>query len=106
MLFYLDVNRGAPSYNMGFMYGRITIKNDSGTFYKKYEYCDNACQWQMTFTKKSLVISTVDYQYDCGFGNAVYADGEFKRKSSDIPEFFESPESTKIFFRDTKPEDY
>src|SRR5258707_15733728 len=33
ILFYVDVNRGAPSYNMGALYGRVKIINGRGTFF-------------------------------------------------------------------------
>jgi hypothetical protein len=106
ILFYIDLNRGAPSYNMGSLYGRVKMKNDSGTFYTKYDYNENGCKWTFNFTKNGLTINTIDNQTDCGFGHAVYADGTFKRQSNKIQEYFEDMEGKKVYFRKTTPEDY
>jgi len=106
ILFYIDLNRGAPSYNMGSLYGRVKITSDTGLFYSKFAYADMGCKWIFHFTKNSLTIKTVDEQDYCGFGHAVFADGEFKRKSNKSEDFFENMEGEKIYFKTTKPEDY
>ena len=106
ILFYINLNRGAPSYNMGSLYGRVKITGDSGMFYSKFDYAAKGCKWTFRFTKNSLTIKTVDEEYDCGFGHAVFGDGEFKRKSKKSEDFFEDMEGKKIYFRTTKPEDY
>ena len=106
ILFYIDLNRGAPSYNMGSLYGRVKIKNDGGTFFTKYDYAENGCKWSLNFTKNSLIIKTIDNQYDCEFGHAVFADGTFKRKSNKIQDYFEEMEGEKVYFTKTTPEDY
>jgi len=106
ILFYLDINRGAPSYNMGSLYGQLKIKNDNGTFYSKFDYTDNACKLAFQFSKDILNIKTVDGQDGCGFGNAVYADGDFKRETNKIPDYFENGEGTKVYFKTTSPEEY
>ncbi len=105
ILFYIDINRGAPSYNMGALYGRFKLKNDSGIFYMKYDFAVKGCKWKFKFLKEKLIIETID-EYDCGFGHAVYADGTFKRTSIKKPEHFETMEGTKVYFKKTKPEDY
>ncbi len=106
LLFYIDLNRGAPSYNMGSLYGRVKITNDTGLFYTKLDYANEGCKWKFNFTKNSLIINTVDGESDCGFGRAVYADGEFKRKSNVCKEFFRDIEGKIIYFRNTSPEQY
>ena len=45
ILFYVDLNRGAPSYNMGSLFGRLKIEDDKGTF----ETQDKGCRWTMKF---------------------------------------------------------
>lgn len=106
VLFFVDVCRGAPSYNMGTLYGRVRITNGSGVFYTKFDFSDIGCRWKFQFTKNNLSIKTIDDQCGCGFGNAVFVDGEYKKNSDTIPEYFENLDSKKIFFKNTKPEDY
>jgi len=106
LLFYIDVCRGAPTYNMGCLFGRVKIINGIGVFYKKYDFYDNGCRLEFRFSKNILSIKTMDNQCECGFGYAVFADGEYRKKSDSIPEYFEDIDSHKIFFKDTKPEIY
>ncbi|HEY2722344.1 MAG TPA: hypothetical protein VGI82_11495 [Chitinophagaceae bacterium] len=106
ILFCIDLNRGVPSYNMGFAYGRLKIIKDGGIFYEKPDSAGSGCKWLFVFSKKNLTIRTLDHQYECGFGAGVFADGDFKRASSKIFEFFEDNEGRKFYFRQTSPEDY
>ena len=106
ILFYIDLNRGAPSYNMGSLYGRVKINNDKGIFYTKSDYAEKGCKWTFHFTENNLIIETVNQESNCGFGYAVFADGEYKRKSTKHKEFFENMEGIKIHFKTTKPEEY
>lgn len=106
VLFYIDLNVGAPSYNMGSLYGRVVIKNDTGTFFTKYDYEDNGCKWKFVFTKDDITIKAIEGQADCGFGHAVFADGVFNTQSNKVVEYFENMEGKKVYFKETKPEDY
>lgn len=95
VLFYIDLNRGAPSYNMGSLYGRVKITDGKGTFYAKTDLTDQGCKWSFQFNDNSLVIKTIDDQYECGFGGLVYADGTYNRTSTKTPEYFENGEGIK-----------
>ncbi len=107
ILFRIDLNRGAPSYNMGSLYGRVKTARDTGIFYTtKDDYEGKGCKWIFYFTKNKLKIKTVNEENNCGFGHAVYADGEFKRKSNKYEDFFEDMEGKKIYFKVTSPEEY
>ena len=86
ILFYVDLNRGAPSYNMGSLFGRLKIEDDKGTF----ETQDKGCRWTMKFLNNTLTIATIEKSYDCGFGYGVTVDETYKRKSTRVPESFES----------------
>ena len=100
ILFCIDLNRGAPSYNMGFDYGRVRIINDTGTYYTKEDGEDKGCKWSIQFIKNTLVIKTIDNQDNCGFGYGVYAAGTFIRTSKKLTAYFENQEGTKIYFKD------
>jgi hypothetical protein len=82
ILFYVDLNRGAPSYNMGSLFGRLKIEDNT------------------------LTIATIEKSYDCGFGHGVTVDGTYKRKSTRVPESFETAEGIKYSFKTTTPENY
>src|SRR5258705_7715316 len=82
ILFNIDLNRGAPSYNMGSLYGRVRITNGDGTFHSKFDHSDKGCKWTFKFSKNTLIIKTVEGQDECGFGAFVFADGEFKQISN------------------------
>ncbi|MFL9845036.1 hypothetical protein [Flavobacterium rhizosphaerae] len=106
ILFYLDVNRGAPSYNMGALYGRIKIKDDKGVYYKDTAKDDAECQLLFTFKGDALKIGVVGNNNNCGFGNGVFADGTYQRVPKEYPLTFTNGEGTEVDFRYTKPEDY
>ena len=99
ILFYIDLNRGAPSYNMGSRYGQLRINNGSGTFYTKLNSSDKGCKLTFLFSKKILTIKTADEQGECGFGYAVFADGIFKRTTNKMHDYFEDMEGKKIYFK-------
>jgi hypothetical protein len=105
LLFYLQLNRGAPYYNMGQLYGRIKIDNAKGVFYSNRDSVNTGCKFSIEFKHDSLLIKTIDNEGDCGFGFGVYADGKFKRRSKAIPLFFTDLEGKKVYFKKTKPED-
>lgn len=102
VLFYVALNRGAPSYNMGSLYGRLKIIKGGGTYISK----DQGCQWTIQFLNSNLTIKTVKEFYDCGFGSGVVIDGSFRRTSKTVPDHFVNLEGTKHFFKTTTPEKY
>jgi hypothetical protein len=102
VLFYIDISRGAPAYNMGSLYGRLKIINGQGTYASK----DQGCQWTIQFSNDKLTIGTVQEFYDCGFGNGVVVDGSFGQTSKKVPDHFVNQEGTKYFFKTMTPEKY
>lgn len=107
ILFYLDLNRGAPSYNMGQLYGRLTIDDDKGIFDEKLWYVDKRCKLLYEFTEDILTINYLTEEDDqCGFGHAVWANGDFSRQNRLQPEFFRDQNGDTIYFARTSPEKY
>ena len=102
VLFYIDINKGAPTYNMGSLYGRLKIIKGHWTYVSK----DQRCQWTIQFSNHKLSIGTVKEFYDCGFGNGVILDGSFEQTSKKVPDHFVNLEGTKYFFKTTTPEKY
>jgi hypothetical protein len=104
-LFYLDVNRGAPSYNSGAIYGSLTVKDGEATYNNQLDYGDKPCMLDFVFAGMAIKV-TSGADIDCGFGNGVYADGDFTKTKTTAPDFFVNGEGTKIYFNKTTPEDY
>ena len=82
----LNVNRGAPSYNMGILVDTLEVKNNQA-IYETKEESDGPCRLIFTFYKRGVKINHMaeDYNFSCGFGHAVIASGFYKRTSSKIP---------------------
>ena len=100
VLFYVELNIGPPSYNMGSLYNEVKILNDTGIFYLKDS--DYDCRWGFKFEKGSLKISG-DYKHnDCGFGYAVDADGIYERKSHKLIDKIVDLQGDTIFFKSFK----
>lgn len=106
ILFFIDIYRGAPSYNLGQLYSRLTINNGQGVYHSKEDLEEKGCKWHVTINGKTLTIKTLDNCYECGFGNGVYADNEYKQKSRAIPNYFIDGPGHKIYFSKTSPENY
>ena len=95
-LFYIDVNRGAPSYNSGALRGRIyKNSNDTYLFYSK-EYGE--CSLKITLNNNILSVSTEDGKNECGFGYAVRADGNYILIDNFVQEYYTTGEDSKIYF--------
>ena len=109
ILFYIDISKGAPSYNLGQLYARLKIKDGEGIYFSTdFDNTDEkkGCKWQMTIKKQMLTIKTLEDCYECGFGANVIGDNQYTLKNSKIPQFFIDGTNNKIFFSKTSPKDY
>lgn len=105
IVFYLDLSRGAPSYNSGSLLGKAILdKNKKDTFVYYSDVFDfnkdDVCNFKITFTPKEASIITVNDKINCGFGYGVNADGVFIKQSNEIPVYYISGEGEKIYFKD------
>ena len=106
VLFYIDICRGAPAYNMGQLYDRLKIENGKGIYFTNDFDEEKGCKWQIIINDKTLIITTISDCYFCGFGNGVIVDNIYNKKSDLKPEFFTDGHGDKIFFIETSPENY
>jgi hypothetical protein len=106
ILFYIDISRGAPSYNMGNLYDRVTIKSNKGIYNVRYDENDNPCSFSFVFTSDKLTIKTENDGFDCGFGGNVSVDGVYYKVKNAKFDHFIDMTGTTYFFNKTKPEDY
>ncbi len=105
-LFFLDVCRGAPSYNLGQMFGQMTIKDNVGVYDSKLDDDDLNCLIKFEFNADQLKVTTGEGRDDCGFGHAVYADNTYKLVDKSIPKYFINGEGDTIQFKGLTVEKY
>ncbi len=101
LLFYLELNRGAPSYNSGAIVGQMNIYSlgeADFTMIKENDFIN--CSMNFWFNNDSLFIRTNDQADDCGYGHAVYSHGDFKKTKKEIPEYFVDRSGEKTWFKD------
>lgn len=100
ILFYIKLQKGPPSYNMGSLLGRARIDNGVAIFtLDEYD-----CKWSMTFTSNSLIIRTLQERYDCGFGGGVIADGTYKKTTSKVVDYYIDEDGRRVYFNELTEE--
>lgn len=104
-LFFLDVCRGAPSYNLGQLFGQMTLNGNIGRYSEIEDEYFN-CAVKFEFSKDALNVTTEEGHGECGFGNAVYADNMYKRIDKSIPAYFINGEGDTILFEGLTVEKY
>lgn len=104
LLFYFDLNRGGPTYHMGTLYGRAMRDENENIF--KFKSVEFPCNLKFFFSEKSVTVKSETGEDTCGFGYAVFADGEFERSSFVNPRSFVNGEGLTIEFSKTTPEKY
>jgi hypothetical protein len=81
--FQLEIARGAPSYNSGWIEGSFALAGGKGVFRSS----DGACEIAFAFAAASVRVHEVPGKHDCGFGFNVRADGTLLRTSGKAPRF-------------------
>lgn len=92
--FYMDLTNGT---NLGTAAGQLKLTDGKGTYITK-EYCDKGCEINFTFTDNKLTLDSKSSSGCCGFGNSVYANGEYNKTSSEQPEFIINGEGDTLRF--------
>ncbi len=95
-LFALDFTRGAPSYNMGSIYSRAHLRNETWTYNHNEPYEADACAIDFMFSEKFVQIVT--RETGCGFGANVIVDHVYDRTSSIISQYFVGMENDTVYF--------
>jgi hypothetical protein len=87
--FQLECNRGAPSYNSGFVDGVIPLR-DGVAIFRTSEY-RNLCELRIRFRGRMATVTQTGEDVDCGFGAWVSADGTYRRISRARPRWDLAP---------------
>lgn len=90
--FQLELQRGAPSYNSGWIEGEFELRDKSGIFQKRLY--GGVCEITFRFFSNRVEIIQSGSDSDCGFGYNVWADGLLNRKSRNVPKFSHSDPRT------------
>ena len=96
VIFYLEVNRGAPNYNSGAVKGKLFMSSEN-----IYEYNSNkfgACGLVFELDDVFMKIKTIVNKNNCGFGFNVSADGLYKLLDNNVPEYYTNGEGSKNLF--------
>lgn len=75
--FWLDVTTGWPKNNVGETDGTITLVNDTASFDNTFEDAENSCILKFQLSNNVITVISQSTSFNCGFGNGVYADGEY-----------------------------
>lgn len=83
--FQLELQRGAPSYNSGWIEGEFDFQGNLGVFSAKTE--DGLCKIAFKFSPTRVEIEQLSDEVACGFGHGVFAQGGLRRESRKKPKF-------------------
>lgn len=100
----MEVGRGAPDYNSGALYGKLTFNKKLGNYeYLPKDTIDD-CKLIFVRHKNKIIVHTENGQ--CGFGYGVYADGSYILKNEANRQFFYSRTGKKVYFNKTSPKNF
>lgn len=106
VLLALDVCYGPPAFHLGNLYRRAVVRRGIGYCAIRSEKDLLDCQLRLTFVAQAIVVDTEKGHGECGFGQAVYADGTYRRTSAAVPPYFTDGSGDKTFFKKKTPEQY
>lgn len=106
VLLALDISNGPPAFHLGNLYRRAVVRRGVGRCAIQSEEDMLDCQLRLTFAAQAVVVDTEKGHGECGFGQAVSADGTYRRTSAAVPQYFTDSTGDKTFFKKTPPEQY
>lgn len=85
ILMTFGVNKGAPSYNSGSFIDTLYYRDNKAIYTDPSS--DSTCKITFIFSSAGITVKeeTADFNFGCGFGHGVVADGFYKKISSKIP---------------------
>lgn len=82
--FQLQLSRGGEVNNLGFLEGRLTVRDGRATHVRTGE--GSRCEITFRFDRETVVLKqAVGSSGECEFGHGVYADGTYRRTSRKKP---------------------
>ena len=79
-----NISKGYPSYNSGSFLDTLDYRNNTAVYKDAF---DTTCRLTLRVSSKGVTVTekTADYNFGCGFGHGVVANGFFKKVSSAVP---------------------
>jgi hypothetical protein len=105
-LFYLDVCQGSPGYGLGQLFGKMTIKDNIGTFDSKDDQDYFNCILKFKFSSGQLEVLLDSENVECGFGGHVSVDNRYYLTDKNLPKYFIAGEGDTIAFKGLTVEKY
>jgi hypothetical protein len=105
-LFFISVCIGAPSYNLGDIFGEIKCLGDDCEFYFDGSNTPFDCKFKFKFMEDRVKIDT-ENEFNCQFGgNGVSVNYTFYKKSSKIPSKFTNNTDETFLFEEIDVKTY
>ncbi len=83
--FQLEISRGSPSYNSGWIEGEFSLRQNAGDFRKTTD--SGVCEISFLFQANRVELTQTGDHAGCGFGHNVFATGVLKRTGRSKPRF-------------------
>lgn len=83
--FQLEISRGSPSYNSGWIEGEVVLRQNAGHFRRVTD--SGVCEISFRFQSKSVELRQTGDHLGCGFGHNVFASGVLRRTGHSKPRF-------------------
>ncbi len=83
--FQLEISRGGPSYNSGWIEGEFSLRQNAGDFRKTTD--SGVCEISFRFQSNRVELKQTGDHAGCGFGHNVFATGVLKRTGRSKPRF-------------------
>ncbi len=79
-----NISKGYPSYNSGSFLDTLDYRNNTAVYKDAF---DTTCRLTLRVSPKGVTVTekTADYNFGCGFGHGIVANGFFKKVSSAVP---------------------
>ena len=109
VLIYICIVTKNPGNNLGDIFTRIKIVDGKGEYFRVDNEDTNKidnCRFNIKFQNDGLIIDVPNHETnECGFGHNAFLEGEYKRKSKKIPEYFIDFCNEKRYFKTATPEE-
>jgi hypothetical protein len=92
-----SINIGPPSYNTGSFFDTLQYKNNV-SIYKTDSKIDSTCSITFRFVNGGVYVKEMadNYNWGCGFGHGVVANGYFKKVSIKYTDLFLDPSTGQL----------
>ncbi len=104
ILFYLQLLSNENHF--GELYARAKVIDNKAFYENISNEMGLNCQFEIILNPNGVNVRTTNENYECGFGNWVFADGDYLRKNNLIQDYFIDGSGTNVYFSKTKPEDF